>query len=131
MPPVPLSSMSSRSIRSWSTGPARCFGNTDRPAKVPRTRDHEAALSADVVELAKRHGRYGYFRIPALLRDAGWSVNHIRVRTLYIEKASPWELLQRLIQRQVRDELLNGRDLLHLGGGKVLIEGSCPMAWCR
>jgi putative transposase len=51
--------------------------------KVPRTRDDEAALTADIVELAKRYGRYGYRRITALLRDAGWSVNHKRVERIW------------------------------------------------
>ena len=36
--------------------------------KTPRTPDDEAALTADVVELAKqRYGRYGYRRVTALL----------------------------------------------------------------
>jgi hypothetical protein len=43
--------------------------------KAPRTRDDEAALTADIIELAKRYGRYGYRRITALLRESGWSVN--------------------------------------------------------
>ena len=34
-----------------------------------------ARLTADVVELAKRYGRYGYRPITALLRNSGWSVN--------------------------------------------------------
>lgn len=36
--------------------------------KPPRGRDDEAALTADVIELAKAYGRYGYRRITALLR---------------------------------------------------------------
>lgn len=43
--------------------------------KPPRGRDDEAALTADVIELAKTYGRYGYRRITALLRVAGWAVN--------------------------------------------------------
>ncbi len=43
--------------------------------KAPRGADDEAALTADIVELAKRYGRYGYRRITALLRDAGWAVS--------------------------------------------------------
>jgi len=42
--------------------------------KQPRGCDDEAALTADIIDLAKRYGRYGYRRITALLRDAGWSV---------------------------------------------------------
>jgi len=35
-------------------------------------------LTADIVELATRYGRYGYRRITALLREAGWVVNFKR-----------------------------------------------------
>jgi transposase InsO family protein len=51
--------------------------------KVPRGADDEARLTADIVELAKRYGRYGYRRITALLRDAGWSVNRKRVERIW------------------------------------------------
>jgi putative transposase len=51
--------------------------------KTPRTPDDEAALTADVVELAKRYGRYGYRRVTALLRDAGWAVNRKRVERIW------------------------------------------------
>ena len=51
--------------------------------KVPRGSDDEAALTADVIELAKRYGRYGYRRITALLRDAGWAVNRKRVERIW------------------------------------------------
>ena len=36
--------------------------------KAARGRDDEAALTADIIELAKAYGRYGYRRITALLR---------------------------------------------------------------
>jgi len=51
--------------------------------KAPRGSDDEATLTADIVELAKRYGRYGYRRITALLRDAGWSVNRKRVERIW------------------------------------------------
>jgi transposase InsO family protein len=51
--------------------------------KVPRGADDEAALTADIIELAKRFGRYGYRRITALLRDAGWAVNRKRVERIW------------------------------------------------
>jgi transposase InsO family protein len=51
--------------------------------KVPRLPDDEAALTADIVELARRYGRYGYRRITALLREAGWNVNHKRVERIW------------------------------------------------
>ena len=57
-----------RACRDWvSTG--------RRSARLPTTPDDEAALTADIIELARQYGRYGYRRITALLRRAGWSVN--------------------------------------------------------
>jgi transposase InsO family protein len=51
--------------------------------KRPRGAGDEAALTADIIELARRYGRYGYRRITALLRDAGWAVNHKRVERIW------------------------------------------------
>ena len=51
--------------------------------KVPRGRPDEDALTADIVALASRYGRYGYRRIAALLRDAGWTVNVKRVERIW------------------------------------------------
>ena len=42
----------------------------------PMVRDDEQALTNDIVGLATRYGRFGYRRITALLRGAGWEVNH-------------------------------------------------------
>jgi hypothetical protein len=35
------------------------------------------ALTADIADLAKRLGRYGYRRTTALLRSQGWRCNHM------------------------------------------------------
>ena len=51
--------------------------------KVPRTADDEAALTADIIALARQYGRYGYRRITALLRAAGWVVNKKRVARIW------------------------------------------------
>lgn len=51
--------------------------------RVPATPDDEAVLTADMVELASRYGRYGYRRITALLRHAGWVVNRKRVERIW------------------------------------------------
>ncbi|WP_234053401.1 MULTISPECIES: IS3 family transposase [unclassified Xanthobacter] len=51
--------------------------------KVPVGRADEAALTADIVELATRYGRYGYRRITALLHAAGWAVNVKRVERIW------------------------------------------------
>ena len=36
-----------------------------------------------MIELARKYGRYGYRRIAALLRDAGWQINDKRVERLW------------------------------------------------
>ncbi|MBP2492805.1 putative transposase [Methylobacterium sp. PvP062] len=51
--------------------------------KVPRGRDDEAALTADLVELARRYGRYGHRKIGALLKAAGWLVHDKRVERIW------------------------------------------------
>jgi putative transposase len=51
--------------------------------KIARTRDDEEALTADIIELAKAYGRYGYRRVTALLRHAGWTVNAKRVQRIW------------------------------------------------
>jgi transposase InsO family protein len=50
---------------------------------VPRGADDDAGLTADIIELAKRYGRYGYRRITALLQDAGWTVSRKRVERIW------------------------------------------------
>jgi len=35
----------------------------------------EERLTADIIELARQHGRYGYRKIAEFLRRAGWLVN--------------------------------------------------------
>jgi putative transposase len=51
--------------------------------KAPRGADDEEALIADIIELARQYGRYGYRKIAALLRDAGWLVNDKRVERIW------------------------------------------------
>ncbi|MGC9420801.1 MAG: IS3 family transposase [Rhodovulum sp.] len=51
--------------------------------KVPRGRADEDALTADIIALASQYGRYGYRRITALLREAGWAVNVKRVERIW------------------------------------------------
>jgi transposase InsO family protein len=50
---------------------------------MARPRPDEDALTAAIVELASRYGRYGYRRITALLRVAGWRVNAKRVERIW------------------------------------------------
>lgn len=52
--------------------------------KTPKGRDDEAALTADIVALARQYGRYGYRKIAELLRTwAGWVVNDKRVERIW------------------------------------------------
>jgi putative transposase len=51
--------------------------------KAPRGKEDEAQLTADLIELARQYGRYGYRKIAALLRDAGWLVNDKRVERIW------------------------------------------------
>ena len=50
---------------------------------VPRPRADEARLVDEMTALALEYGRYGYRRIAALLRQAGWRVNDKRVERLW------------------------------------------------
>jgi putative transposase len=51
----------------------------------PRRQADEPALSREIKRLARRHPRYGYRRVHALLVRRGWSVNLKRVRRLWNE----------------------------------------------
>ncbi len=51
--------------------------------KKPCGRADEEALTADIIRLASRHGRYGYRRITAMLRSEGWTVNAKRVERIW------------------------------------------------
>jgi putative transposase len=51
--------------------------------KIPRGRADEERLTADIIELARQYGRYGYRKIAELLRRAGWLVNDKRVERIW------------------------------------------------
>ena len=56
--------------------------------KIPHGRGDEERLTADIIELTRQYGRYGYRRITVLLGDAGWRVNHKRVERICCQSAS-------------------------------------------
>ena len=72
-----------------SAAPARRSASTARRsarrrgAAGPRGREDEERLTADTIELARQYGRYGYRKVTALLRDAGWLVNAKRVERIW------------------------------------------------
>ena len=52
--------------------------------KRPRGREDEDQLTADIIELARRYGRYGYRKVAELLRStAGWAVNDKPVERIW------------------------------------------------
>ena len=54
---------------------------TQRYTRQPA--EDEGRLTTSVVALASQYGRYGYRRITALLRSAGWTVNRKRVERIW------------------------------------------------
>ncbi len=66
----------------------RALGQNRGALRKPVKRsDDEEILTADIIRLAKRYGRYGYKRITALLRTEGWRVNHKRVERIWRQEA--------------------------------------------
>jgi transposase InsO family protein len=49
----------------------------------PRGREDEERLVADMIELARQYGSYGYRRVAVLLREAGWQVSDGRIERLW------------------------------------------------
>src|SRR5438874_12381051 len=70
--------------RSPSAALVRLSGSIARgSARSPRGGEDESRLTADVVELARQYGHYGYRKIAELLRRAGWLVNDKRVERIW------------------------------------------------
>jgi putative transposase len=51
--------------------------------KIPRGGDDEQRLTADIIELARQYGHYGYRKVAELLRRAGWTINDKRVERIW------------------------------------------------
>jgi putative transposase len=51
--------------------------------RIPTGREDDERLTADIIELARQYGRYGYRKIAELLRNAGWVVNDKRVERIW------------------------------------------------
>ena len=52
----------------------------------PKVSEDDCILHSQIIELAKRFGRYGYRRITAMLRRNGWVVNHKGVQRFWREE---------------------------------------------
>jgi putative transposase len=54
------------------------------PRKLPRGQEDDDQLTADIIDLARRYGRYGYRRVAELLRSSvggsGWRMMVLRLR---------------------------------------------------
>ena len=48
--------------------------------------DEEVRLREEILDLARRHRRFGYRRITRMLQAAGWRVNHKRVERIWREE---------------------------------------------
>ena len=48
-----------------------------------RISSEEERLTASIISLASKYGRYGYRRITAMLKAEGWRVNHKRVERIW------------------------------------------------
>ena len=73
-----------RELRVSERGACAALGqHRSTQRKMPQGRDDEERLTADIVELARQYGRYGYRKIAALLRDVGWLVNNKRVERIW------------------------------------------------
>ena len=51
--------------------------------KAIRVSSEEELLTARIIELATKYGRYGYRRITAMLKRESWMVNHKRVERIW------------------------------------------------
>ena len=51
--------------------------------KTPRGREDDERLTADIIELARQYGRYGYRKIAGLLEQTGWIVNDKRIERIW------------------------------------------------
>ena len=64
----------------------RVLGRSWFGAAIPREhRADEPALNREIKRLARRHPRFGYRMVHALLSRRGWTINIKRVRRLWIE----------------------------------------------
>jgi hypothetical protein len=58
-------------------------GHFDATQGLPRGRDYERRLTADIIELARQYGRYDCRKIAEVLRQAGWTINDKRVERIW------------------------------------------------
>src|ERR1700745_3605683 len=57
--------------------------STARRSAKSRVGEDKERLTADIIELARQYGRYGYRKVAELLRQAGWIINDKRVERIW------------------------------------------------
>lgn len=65
----------------------------------PRRRDGDRALVRRMIELSRKHPRFGYRRVAALLRREGWAVNLKRIHRLWRANGLKMPQIQRKRRR--------------------------------
>ncbi len=83
--------------------------------KLPRERAGEDRLVAVMIELARQYGRYGYRRIAALLRNAGWQVNDNRVERLGRREGLKNFMMMSCLKRLLKNAVGKGLSNLNTG----------------
>ena len=77
-------------VETFSVSERRACRVVGQPRSVqreePKVSEHEQRLVKDMRKHAAEQPRYGYRRVHALLREAGWAVNHKQVHRLWREE---------------------------------------------
>ena len=81
--------------------------------RVPRGRDDEEQLTADLIALARQYGRYGYRKIAGLLEQAGWLVNDKRVERIWRRWSSPRKVVRPEVCLFDMKEDCNAEEAIH------------------
>ena len=99
--------------------PAGCWGQWRGTQRYgPMHRLDEDELTRAIIALAANYGRYGYRRITALLRRAGWQVGKDRVQRIWRREGLKVPQKQRL-RRRLWLNVKGGEKLGQRGGGKI------------
>ena len=80
----------------------------------PIHRVDEDALTRAIIALGAKYGRYGYRRITALLRSAGWEVGKDRVQRIWRREGALLQKSDSIPNALPPDRLGDGQKRLHL-----------------
>jgi transposase InsO family protein len=115
----------------WHPGEVRSPGTSRLPDRRPTPRAQryvptvladEDELTRAIIALASESGRYGYRRVPALLRADGWQVGKDQVQRIWRRAGSPWETgYCESFHGKLRDECLRQEIFYSLKEAQVVI----------